>query len=238
MPFIFTPFPAAVNNPIMCRKNVCFFFFFILGLATAAQNACPPFWTDIQKFKQKDSAQQPQKNAILFVGSSSFTNWKNVQDYFRGYTIINRGFGGSSLTDVIRYAYDIILPYRPKQVVIYCGENDFSSDSTLQAGELVLRFKTLFGIIRQNLPQATIHFISLKPSPARAALLSKFTAANAQIRAFLKTQQRAGYIDVYPAMLTSRGVPRPDIFLEDNLHMNEKGYQIWQRIIQPYLLKK
>jgi lysophospholipase L1-like esterase len=222
----------------MCRKIVLLSFLSFLFYVAAAQNGCPPFWSDIQKFKQKDSAQQPPKNAILFVGSSSFANWKNVQDYFQGYTIINRGFGGSSLTDVIRYAYDVILPYKPKQVVIYCGENDFAADSTLLPGELALRFKTLFGIIRQNLPQATIHFISLKPSPSRAALLSKFTAANAQIRAYLKTQQRAGYIDVYPSMLTSRGIPRPDIFLEDNLHMNEKGYQIWQRIIQPYLLKK
>ncbi len=222
----------------MCRKLFFFFFFSVLLTAAAAQNACPPFWTDIQAFKKKDSTDHPPKGAILFVGSSSFTNWKDVQDYFPGYTIINRGFGGSKLTDVIRYAYDVILPYQPKQVVIYCGENDFSSDSTLSASEVVLRFQTLFGIIRQNLPQATVHFISLKPSPSRKALFPKFRAANAQIRAYLKKQQRAGFIDVYPAMLTGNGAPLPDIFLEDKLHMNAKGYRIWQRVIQPFLMKK
>lgn len=202
-----------------------------------AQTPCPAFWTDIENFKKSDGLQPPPKGAILFVGSSSFTKWTNVQDYFPGYTIINRGFGGSHLTDVIRYAYDVILPYAPKQVVVYCGENDLADDSTLTAAEAALRFKTLFGIIRQNLPDASIDFVSIKPSLSRKKFFPKFREANRQIEAFLKRQKNAQFINVYNAMLGNDGEPRKDIFVEDNLHMNKTGYAIWQRILLPYLRK-
>lgn len=208
--------------------------FFACTLSVAAQTNCPAFWREILQFKKADSAQMPPKNAILFVGSSSFTKWTDVQDYFPGYTIINRGFGGSQLTDVIRYAYDVILPYAPKQVVIYCGENDLAS-ATVHAGEVTLRLKTLFSIIRQNLPDAAIDFVSIKPSPSREKYFPEFKMANAQIEAFLQTQQNAAFINVYPAMLNAEGQPQHAIFLEDNLHMNAAGYRIWQHIILPYL---
>src|SRR6478672_3833117 len=103
---------------------------FTLLFFAVAQVACaqqPAFWNDIQQFKKQDSISFPKAGQILFVGSSSFTKWTDVQDYFPGYPILNRGFGGSTLKDVIRYADDIILPYNPKQIVIYCGENDLAS---------------------------------------------------------------------------------------------------------------
>ncbi len=107
----------------------------IFFIALSLQNVCaqqhPAFWEEIQIFKKQDSIHFPTKHAILFVGSSSFTKWTDVQNYFPKYKIINRGFGGSSLSDVIRYADDIIFPYHPKQVVIYCGENDLAASDTL-----------------------------------------------------------------------------------------------------------
>src|ERR1700761_1934486 len=98
-------------------------------LSVAPVKQSPPFWNEIAEFKHQDSVQRPPSGAILFVGSSSFRKWTNLQSYFPGYTIINRGFGGSTLPDVIRYANDIIFPYHPKEIVIYCGENDFAADS-------------------------------------------------------------------------------------------------------------
>lgn len=209
---------------------------FLGATFVSAQQSCPAFWSDIQQFQKADSEKPPAKGSILFVGSSSFTKWTDVQDYFPGFPIINRGFGGSQLTDVIRYAYDVILPYAPRQVVIYCGENDLASPS-MTAGEVVLRLKTLFGLIRQNLPATTIDFVSLKPSPSRAQYFDKFKEANAQIRAFLAKQKNAGFIDVYGVMLNADGQPKSEIFLSDNLHMNPKGYQIWQKQILPFLKK-
>ena len=197
----------------------------------------PPFWNEIQAFKQQDSLQMPPKNAILFIGSSSFTMWKNVQEMFPGYTIVNRGFGGSSLPDVIRYANDIIFPYQPKQVVIYCGENDIASD-TVDSREVTERFKTLFHLIRQRIPGIPVVFVSMKPSPSREKYLPVIRQANQMINNFLWQQGNAGYVDVYTRMVDANGKPVPALFLQDMLHMNEQGYKIWQEAIQPFLLKK
>jgi len=205
------------------------------SLLACAQEAKPPFWNDIRQFRQQDSIAFPAPKQILFVGSSSFTMWKDVQDYFPGHPIINRGFGGSSITDLIRYAGDIILPYQPKQIVIYCGENDFAGDENLMPAKVAERFYELFGIIRKKYPKVPLAYISMKPSPSRTHLMAKFNVANMMIKSFLDTKKRTAYIDVYHAMLKEDGTPMTDIFLKDNLHMNKKGYAIWQKIIAPYL---
>lgn len=208
----------------------------LLCLQVQAQQA-PEFWNDIVAFKKADVAHPPIAHPILFVGSSSFTKWTDVNSYFPGYPIINRGFGGSTLMDVIRYTYDIILPYKPKEIVIYCGENDFAYSDTVTANMVVNRFKTLFGMIRQNLPGIPVYFISIKPSPSRTHLMAKMKDANTQISTWLKKQKKAGFINVYDAMLNSDGQPKPEIFGDDRLHMNAQGYAIWQKLIQPYLIK-
>ena len=123
----------------MSKLFAAFLIIFSVHYANAQQAA---FYNDIQNFKKQDSIQSPPQHAILFVGSSSFTKWTDVQDYFPGTTIINRGFGGSSLPDVIRYAKDIIFPYNPIQVVVYCGDNDFASSDTVSSDLVVSRVKT------------------------------------------------------------------------------------------------
>lgn len=202
-----------------------------------ADPVAPAFWTDIVAFKKQDVVQAPPENSILFVGSSSFTRWTNVKDYFPGYPILNRAFGGSVLTDLVRYSYDVILPYKPKQVVIYCGENDLASADSITAKEVTLRFKTLFGIIRQNLPLTTVSFVSIKPSPVRDKIQPKVKEANRQIRAFIKTQKNADFIDLYDAMLSPDGKMREELYMGDRLHMKPEGYAIWKKIMLPYLRK-
>lgn len=203
----------------------------------------PPFWNDIQNFKKQDAISSPPKNAILLIGSSSFTMWKDVQDYFPGYTIVNRGFGGSTLLDQIRYADDIIFPYEPIQIAIYCGENDLASSDTVTATMVVDRFSQLYQIIREK-TKAPILYISMKPSPSRRHLFEKMREANRSISLFLGESDVRGsltnknvYVDVHQKMLNETGQPIPEIFLKDSLHMNAKGYAIWQKEIQPFLLK-
>ena len=198
--------------------------------------AAPPFWKDIQNFKKQDSISFPPKNAILLIGSSSFTKWTDVQDYFPGYTIINRGFGGSALLDQIRYANDIIFPYEPKQIIIYCGENDLASSDTVTAVMVVDRFKQLFQMIRGK-TEASISYISMKPSPSRRHLFTKMREGNQLIKDFLATQKNTAFIDVHQKMLDSTGEPMPEIFLDDSLHMNAKGYAIWKKEMEPYMQK-
>lgn len=214
-------------------RKICFAWLLLLTVCSAVAQ---PFADEIAAFKKQDSISFPPKHAILFVGSSSFRLWKDVQDYFPNYTIINRGFGGSSFPDVIRYADEIILPYNPKQIVIYC-ENDFANNDSLQPADVTGRFIELFNIIRKKYKKVPIAFISMKPSPSRVRLMPRFEATNEQIKKFLATKKRTDYIDVYHAMLQTDGTPIPDIFIQDKLHMNAKGYHIWQKIIEPYLLK-
>lgn len=219
-------------------KNVKLILLLLLfGNLVNAQQEKPPFWDDIQAFKKEDSVHQPAKNAILFIGSSSFTKWTDVQDYFPGYKIINRGFGGSTLVDQIKYVTRIVFPYHPQQIVIYCGENDLASSNKVTGDVVYERFVHLFQLIREKLPNVPIVFISLKPSPSRWQLRQKMMTANNKIKAFLATKKNTAFVDVYHKMLDQEGLPMKEIFLEDSLHMNAKGYTIWQKELKPHLLK-
>jgi lysophospholipase L1-like esterase len=123
-------------------------------------------------------------------------------------------------------------------VLIYCGDNDLASSDTVTPQIVLNRFKTLFHIIRNNLPGAKISFVSIKPSPSRKQLMPKMQQANQLVRSFLKKQKNTSFIDVYHPMLVADGRPNPEIFVEDSLHMNEKGYAIWKKAIKPHLLRK
>jgi lysophospholipase L1-like esterase len=223
------------------RSAVSIVFVLVLTIVAArplqAQDL-PPFFNDIRAFKKQDSLQHPPKNAILFTGSSSFRFWTTVQDSFPGYKIVNRAFGGSTLPDVIRYANDIIIPYKPKQVVIYCGDNDLATkDTTINGDSVTNRFITLFNIIRNKLPNTSIVYVSIKPSPSRQHLMPKIEAANNQIRDFLQAKKKTAFVDVYHKMLNPDGTPRKELFKEDMLHMNAQGYTIWKAALQQYLMK-
>ena len=196
----------------------------------------PPFYDEIQNFKKLDSAHFPPKNALLFVGSSSIRKWEDVQSYFPDKIVINRGFGGSELTDAIRYANDIIIPYHPKQIVIYSGENDLAYSDSITPAIVLKRFTKLFNIIRSAMPNVSVIFVSIKPSPSRALLMPEMVETNRLVKQFLQSKKKTVFIDVYYKMLDKDGQPMKDIFEPDNLHMNAKGYHIWQKAIAPYLL--
>ncbi len=225
-----------MKNTAVIKFFRCLFasiLFLQIGFTATAQ----PFANDIAAFKKQDSIAPPPTNAILFVGSSSFTKWKDVQNYFPGHTIINRGFGGSILLDVIRYEKDIIFSYQPKQIVIYCGENDVASSDTITPEMVAGRVKQLITDIRAAFPKVNIAFISLKPAPSRWRMKDRMMASNVLIKKYLKKKKHTAFINVWDAMLDAEGQPKADIFIEDKLHMNAKGYAIWQKIMEPYLLK-
>lgn len=213
-----------------------YFVAVLLFLSASGLAQDPPFYDEIKAFKAQDSIKFPPKNAILFIGSSSFNFWKDMQDYFPGKTLINRGFGGSSLPDVIRYADNIIYPYQPKQIVIYCGENDIAMENATPPMVLE-RLKTLFNMVRGKFKNIPVVYVSIKPSPSRQHLMPVMVSANRLIREFLQKQKNAVFVDVYSKMLQPDGKPRKDIFTADDLHMNATGYAIWKKEIEPKLLK-
>ena len=213
------------------------YYLFFICISFSANIFAQSFADEIQAFKTQDKLNPPPAGAILFVGSSSFRKWTDVNSYFPGFTIINRGFGGSTFPDVIRYAPDVIFPYHPKQVVIYCGDNDLASSDAVSADTVFERFRVLFELIRTNLPGENILFVSIKPSPSRARLKEKMEQANLLIQTYLSLQQHAAFADVYHKMLNPDGSVMTGVFTEDDLHMNAKGYAIWQKVIAPYLSK-
>jgi lysophospholipase L1-like esterase len=209
----------------------------VLAIFFSVPSFAQPFSDEIDAFKKQDAMNRPPANAILFVGSSSFRKWTDVSNYFPGYQIINRGFGGSTIPDVTRYAADIIFPYHPKQIVIYCGDNDLASSNAITADSVFERFKILFELIRTNLPGEDIVYVSIKPSPSRIQLFKKMESANLLIKTYLSINSRTAFVDVFHKMLNADGSIMSDIFLDDKLHMNAKGYAIWKTAIQPYLSK-
>ncbi len=218
----------------MQRRPVFLFLLFIFATVTlTAQN----YSSEMAAFKKQDSISFPPKDAILFIGSSSFTKWTDVQQYFPGRTIINRGFGGSTLPDVIAHEEDVIFPYQPKQVVIYFGENDISYSYSISATIVLQRFRKLFMDIRSKLPGVSMVYISMKPSPSRWNMKDRLMAGNLLIKKYLKKKKNASFVSVWEAMLGTDGQPIPGIFLSDHLHMNAKGYAIWQKLMAPYLIK-
>lgn len=212
--------------------KVIVLFLFLVFAAKAQENAA--FYNEILNFKKQDSLKFPPKSGVLFIGSSTFTKWKEAQADFPDHIIVNRGFGGSTLLNVIHYIDDVVYPYQPKQVVIYCGENDFMNAGTTP--QMVAdRTKQLIDLIRAKYPKTYIAYISIKPSPSRAKYIPEMKEANALIKTLISQTKRASYINTADAMYHPDGTIMTDIFLKDNLHMNEKGYTIWRGIMEPYL---
>ena len=209
----------------------------VFGIGQSNTTLCAqPFKQEVLQFQKSDSIVMPPKGQIVFAGSSSFTRWKDVAMYFPGYPIINRGFGGATLVDLIYYVDEAIIQYQPSQVFIYCGENDMADVDTVSPATVLLRFKTLHTILLKKLPRATkIIFVSLKPSVARWHLETKFIEANKLIEGYIATQKNMQYLDVHTAMLDEKKEVLKDIFIADQLHMNPKGYLIWQKQFAPFL---
>lgn len=215
-------------------KKLLLLLYILVSTLIVAQEK-PAFWNDIENFKTLNKENPPPKNAILFVGSSSFTMWKDVGDYFPNKTIINRGFGGSSLFDLNFYSDELLKPYQPKQIVIYCGENDFAGNEKLKPRQVFNRYKHFYAEIRKYYPTIPVDYVSIKLSPSREHLWPKFVATNALIKKFMDKQPNAEYIDITKAMNDSSGKIRKDLFLEDMLHMKPEGYQLWKKEMEPYL---
>ena len=214
--------------------GLCFVANFTFAQDTKQPN---PFQPEIDAFAKADKINMPDEGKILFAGSSSFRLWKDVNDYFPGKPILNRGFGGATLLDLIQYSKETIIQYKPKQIFIYCGENDIADNDTVKPKDVFNRFKKLYSILRTQLPASTpIVFLSLKPSIARWSMHEKMAASNELIKSFIHTQKNIQFLDVYSKMLDTDGTPFKDIFIEDNLHMNANGYAIWQKLMAPLLL--
>jgi lysophospholipase L1-like esterase len=209
-------------------------FITFFGLNTIAQEK-PPFWNDVQTIKAYDKIYSPPQHPILFIGSSSIRLWVDFTKSFKDYTVLNRGIGGAITTDIDRYLEDIAFPYAPRQIVLYVGENDLLKSP--DAENVFADFKTLYSHLRTKLPVTPLVYIAIKGSPSRAQYQDKAKKANLLISTFLKKEKNAVFVDIYQPMLDKGGKMQPQLFKEDLLHMNGKGYKIWNKLVIPHLIK-
>lgn len=185
-------------------------------------------------FDAADHEHAPPPGGVLFVGSSSIRLWDSLQNDFAALpVVINRGFGGSKLSDCVHHLDRLVLPYRPRLVLVYAGDNDLAAGRT--ADDILARFKAFAEGVHARLPQTRIAFISIKPSPARVALIQEIRRANALVRDYAATLSNAEFIDVFTPMLGPDGRPRAELFRDDALHLNTKGYELWRAVIAPYV---
>ncbi|MFN1218007.1 GDSL-type esterase/lipase family protein [Chryseobacterium kwangjuense] len=216
-------------------KKILSAFLLLYFMLAFSQEKKPMFWEDIQNFKKQDQENPPPKDAILLIGSSSFTRWTDIANYFPDKTLINRGFGGSRMTDLNDFADDLLNPYQPKQIIIYCGDNDFADNHDLKAKVVVNRFKTFYKKIRERFPDIEVDYISIKFSPSREKLWPQMKATNKKIAAFMKKEPNAEFIDITKAMEDASGNVRRDLFLPDMLHLTPEGNEVWAKVMRPYM---
>ncbi|RYG40903.1 hypothetical protein EON79_21760 [bacterium] len=195
-----------------------------------------PFEPEILKFEEEDAKNPPQKGGIVFVGSSSIRMWNSVAEDFPHLRIINRGFGGSQVSDSVHYADRIVTKYEPKMVVFFAGTNDLASGK--QPATVLADYRAFVEKVRAKVPDVPIVYIAVTPAPSRWNNLENVKLTNTMIRGFSAAGKNLKFVDVYPRMLSESGGPRPELFLEDQLHMKRAGYDIWIEALKPFLPKQ
>jgi lysophospholipase L1-like esterase len=205
----------------------------LVALATVAV-AAPAKWAkDVDKFIAADAITPPPRDAVVFIGSSSIVKWKSLATDFPGVKVINRGFGGSELADSVFYLDRIAIPYHPRVIVLYAGDNDLEAKKTPET--VAADFEAFCAKVHGALPATRVIFIGIKPSPSRWKIHEQMEKANALIAAFCAKDPRRVFVDVWRPMLDAKGQPRPELFVADKLHMNPAGYAIWTPLVAPHL---
>jgi gluconolactonase len=208
-----------------------------IHVAKQEQNKTRPdpqrFEREIQAFERSDRTNKPPTGGIVFVGSSSIRKWTTVAHDFPNCRVLNRGFGGSHLGDSVYYADRIVIPYKPKTIVLFAGSNDINFGLTPE--HVLADLAAFVRKIRKDLPDTKIIYLSVSTSPSRWEQFAKVQKTNVLIQDAIKNLQNVQYIDVVSSMLGPDGKPNANIYGPDRLHMNPKGYAIWTSILRPYL---
>lgn len=205
--------------------------------AVASAAVAPPtaaqFEPEIAQFEAADRLHMPPSGGIEFAGSSSFRFWSDLASDFPGLPVFNRGFGGSTFPDLIFFARRIVLPYRPRVIVLYEGDNDIAAGRTPE--QVRDDYDAFARLVHDSLPGTRLVFVSIKPSPIRWSMADRMRVANSLVAAAVAQDPLARYVDVFGPMLGANGRPRPELFRDDSLHMTAAGYAIWRERIGPVI---
>jgi lysophospholipase L1-like esterase len=191
------------------------------------------FARQVEEYAAVDRAQSPPAGAIVFAGDSQFYRWSTIHEDLPGYTLINRGIDSFQTSDLIHYADQLILPYKPRLIVLHVGGNDVHNGKS--PAQVLGDFKTLVAALHAKLPGVRILYSSITPGPGRWDEAPQRKETNRVIREYTATQPDLGFIDLWDAMLDAKGQPREDIWVADRVHPNHAGYLIRVKIMQPLL---
>lgn len=191
------------------------------------------FEQQVRIYEEADRAGPPPPGAILLAGDSQFFRWKTLAEDLPGYTLVNRGIDSFQTSDVIRFAERLILPHRPRMIILHIGGNDVHNGKT--PARLLADFKTFVALVRTRLPGVPIAFSSITPGPGRWDEAPQRREANRLVKEYVATQPGLHFIDLWDAMLTPEGRPREDLWVADRVHPNQAGYRLRVRIMQPLL---
>ncbi|MDP1688049.1 SGNH/GDSL hydrolase family protein [Hydrogenophaga sp.] len=208
-----------------------------LSAPVRAQTSAPAeqrWKSELEAFAAADRKQMPPAGGVLFVGSSSIRMWSDLETSFPDQPlVIRRGFGGSRLSDSAELVHRLVLPYQPRLVVLYAGENDLSEGASPQ--EVLGHFVRFVQQVRVALPGTRVAYLSIKPSPSRLVKMAVMREANLLIQTHVLANENLDYIDVHTAMLDNDGRPRPELFVRDQLHLSAEGYGLWRQIVSAHL---
>jgi lysophospholipase L1-like esterase len=194
----------------------------------------PAIWEwQIRQYERRDRRSTPLRRGILFTGSSSINLWSSLAEDMAPLPVLNRGFGGAHLDHVIRYANRVVLPYRPRLIVLYAGENDLSGWSRKTPETVTADFEHFVELVHGELADTHLLYLSVKPSLLRRGLADVQHELNDRIAAVTAGDERLGYLDVATPLLDAAGVPRRELFRLDRLHLNDAGYRVWTTAIRP-----
>ena len=215
------------------KSNLITPIFLFIGILISNAQDPNRFREQVDELAGKEYNFSSDKKLVVFTGSSSIRMWKDVQSYFPGYNVINNGFGGSHFSDLLYFYDEMILKSKPEILFIYEGDNDLASNK--KPGKILKEAKELAGKIRDDLPETYVIFISPKPSIARVHLKNSYIKFNKKLKKYCKKQHNLSYADVWFPMLDNQGNVFKDVFIEDGLHMNKMGYDIWGKVIGEFL---
>ena len=190
---------------------------------------------DIAAYEAQDRTSPPPRDAALFIGSSSIRLWKTLGTDMPEIPVINRGFGGSQIVDSTHFAERIVLPYRPRLIVMYAGSNDISAGKT--PAQVLADFQAFVRKARSGLPRVTVAFVSINPSIRRWDQQERVRAANRLIKEYTRDEPRLAYLDSYASFLGPDGLPQKPLLAPDNLHLSAEGYKVWTSVLKPQILK-
>lgn len=194
----------------------------------------PAKWeSEIARIEKIHPAKPGEKGGIIFIGSSSIRMWSSLAQDFPKHRVANHGFGGSMISDSVQFIDRIVLPYEPRMIVLYAGGNDINGGKSPET--VAADFRTFVEKVRAKLPDVEIAYISIAPNPKRWKQIEAVKQANALNAEYCSKTPKMKFIDVFTQMLGPDGLPKPDIYLKDQLHMNPKGYAIWKEIVTPQL---